>query len=252
MRKIKPPPSGSGAKKKAYYLADAMQFCLPFVKTSAPPSTGNLPHVPPENDEPSEETIAGTEILQDTTNQDDAPTIESPHSPSLLQESSRPSPDGPDVTLQPHHSSHPPPQPSCNQGTKRKTLKNKSAVEADQCFADYFKAKKAKLESTSTTSNVVNKKEALKMFLLSLLPELEELTDSQIKIFKRKVFNLIDEISAPPSVVTQVSSHSSIASDLSYTARATPTFEPTRAASNYFSQFTQDVNTDDYYVQEIS
>ncbi|KAG8287283.1 hypothetical protein J6590_042620 [Homalodisca vitripennis] len=35
MRKIKPSPSGSGAKKKAYYLAEAMQFCLPFV-SSAP------------------------------------------------------------------------------------------------------------------------------------------------------------------------------------------------------------------------
>ena len=45
MRKMKPLPSGSAAKKKAYYLAEAMQFCLPFIKALAPQSSGNLPQV---------------------------------------------------------------------------------------------------------------------------------------------------------------------------------------------------------------
>jgi len=47
---MKPPPSASGAKKKAYYLEDAMQFCLPFMKTSAPPLFGNLPQYSDANE----------------------------------------------------------------------------------------------------------------------------------------------------------------------------------------------------------
>lgn len=38
--------SGSGRNKKAYYLADAMQFSIPFIKTLVPPLTGNLPKIP--------------------------------------------------------------------------------------------------------------------------------------------------------------------------------------------------------------
>lgn len=39
MRKMKPPSSGAGAKRKSYYLENAMHFCLPFIKTSAPLSS---------------------------------------------------------------------------------------------------------------------------------------------------------------------------------------------------------------------
>lgn len=42
MKNLKPKPSGTGAtKKKPYYLMDAMQFAVPFVKVAGVP-TGNL------------------------------------------------------------------------------------------------------------------------------------------------------------------------------------------------------------------
>lgn len=46
MHKMKSPPNGAGIKKKSYYLENAMHFCLPSIKTFAPPSSGNLPPVP--------------------------------------------------------------------------------------------------------------------------------------------------------------------------------------------------------------
>lgn len=244
---MKPPPSGSGAKKKAYYLAEAMQFCLPFIKTSAPPSTGNLPPVP-HDDENTDETILGSELNNDTTIPEHPSITASPQSPSLLQDNTfRPSPD---ITNQSHQSSHHSSKPSSipNLGKKRLTQRNKAAVEADQCFTEYFKAKKARLESTTSAND--GKKEALKMFLLSLVPELEELNDTQIKQFKRKVLNLIDEISAP-SVVTLVSPHSSIShvSDLSCTN--TTASEPSTAARTYYTQFTQDMDANEYFVQDL-
>ncbi|KAG8256537.1 hypothetical protein J6590_065801 [Homalodisca vitripennis] len=219
MRKIKPSPSGSGAKKKAYYLAEAMQFCLPFVRTSAPPSTGNLPEVPNCSDVNTDETLLESPILDDIP---DDPSIESPQSPS--QPSSIP-----------------------NEGKIRLTQKKKAAVEADQCFAAYFKAKTARLEN-STTANDSNKKEALKMFLLSLIPELEELSDSQIKQFKRKVFTLIDEISGT-SDVTPASPHSSI-SLISHQSGSNISAPPT-SAGNYYTQFTQDIDANQFYVQNL-
>lgn len=35
-------------KSKLFYLAEALQFCLPFVKTIGPPLSGNMPAVPQE------------------------------------------------------------------------------------------------------------------------------------------------------------------------------------------------------------
>ncbi|KAG8334142.1 hypothetical protein J6590_096777 [Homalodisca vitripennis] len=240
MRKIKPSPSGSGAKKKAYYLAEAMQFCLPFVRTSAPPSTGNLPEVPNCSDVNTDETLLESQILDDIP---DDPSIESPQSPSIVQDNTSRS--SPIIPIQPHTSSQPSSIP--NEGKKRLTQKKKAAVEADQCFAAYFKAKTARLEN-STTANDSNKKEALKMFLLSLIPELEELSDSQIKQFKRKVFTLIDEISGT-SDVTPASPHSSI-SLISHQSGSNISAPPT-SAGNYYTQFTQDIDANQFYVQNL-
>jgi Alcohol dehydrogenase transcription factor Myb/SANT-like. len=48
------------------------------------------------------------------------------------------------------------------------------------------------MENTSTNEN------ARKMFLLSLLPEINDMTENQMKIFRRKVLQLIDEINNVP------------------------------------------------------
>lgn len=48
------------------------------------------------------------------------------------------------------------------------------------------------MENTSTNEN------PRKMFLLSLLPEISDMTENQMKIFRRKVLQLIDDISNVP------------------------------------------------------
>lgn len=59
---------------------------------------------------------------------------------------------------------------------------------------EYLNAKKKKVATTSNESS-----QAKKMFLLGLLPELEPMTDTQMRLFRRKVLQLIDEIvSLPP------------------------------------------------------
>lgn len=65
-RKMKTPASGSGRKKKAYYLSDAVQFSVPFIKTLVPSSTGNLPEKP--QDETTDETTENTEVCDGLTN----------------------------------------------------------------------------------------------------------------------------------------------------------------------------------------
>lgn len=76
-------------------------------------------------------------------------------------------------------------------------MRNKSAADADQCVVEYFKAKKARIQANQaeSSSQKIDRQQGLKMFLLSLIPELEELGDSQIILFKRRVFGIIDEIS---------------------------------------------------------
>jgi hypothetical protein len=49
------------------------------------------------------------------------------------------------------------------------------------------------MENTSTNEN------PRQMFLLSLLPEINDMTENQMRIFRRKVLQLIDEIGSVPS-----------------------------------------------------
>jgi len=201
-RKMKTPQSGFGRNKKAYYLADAMQFSVPFIKTLIPPSTGNLPEIP--QDETTYETMENTKVCEDdihltnsTTNQLQPPPPLT--SPPLLAPFLSPSASPASPTLS-QQSNCPPEQPSSSRIKKNLKVKNKSSIEADTCVAEYFKAKKARLEanlSTATTNSYNSeRKEALKMFLLSLMPEVEHFSNDQIKIFKRKIFSVIDDISS--------------------------------------------------------
>jgi hypothetical protein len=135
MRKIKPPLSGSGAKKKAYYLENAMQFCLLFIKTSAPPSTGNLPPVPRNS---PDEVVENTEIFEDSASQMDlsqafVPTqtsfsnspVHSPFQLSNSTENSTPSQETIDPPVQ---------FSSSTQAKKKLTLKKKNISSRRRSF----------------------------------------------------------------------------------------------------------------------
>ncbi|KAG8263037.1 hypothetical protein J6590_041806 [Homalodisca vitripennis] len=191
MRRMKPSPSGSGGKKKAYYLENAMQFCLPFIKTVTPPSPGNLPP-PPSNTQSTVPENEGSETQIDDPIQLEIDPTDVDHfspemSPSIL--------DHPQQAVEIQSTSSTSSNRPTSQIPKRKS--KSAATIADQTVAEYFRVKKAKLLSKleADTNQNIDRQQGIKMFLLSLIPELEELSDSQIKLFKRQVLRVIDDIS---------------------------------------------------------
>ncbi|CAG9858741.1 unnamed protein product [Phyllotreta striolata] len=207
MRKMKHPSNGSGARKKAYYLETAMQFCLPFIK-SVSSSSGYLPPVklPPTDDNKGDEITelywSGSDSMTDDISRPAQSAQESPTGPSPCNSPDLSQP-GPSGSEQQEKSSL-----RTRDSKKKLTKRISAAALADESVVDYFRAKKTKMQQTvgETMRHKIDRQEGLKMFLLSILPELEELNESQIKYFKRRVLALIDEISPPPQNLLQNSS----------------------------------------------
>lgn len=193
MRRTKAPPSGSsGGRKKPYYLEEAMQFCLPYIRTGLPPSSGNLPSIPQTQPFPVDEEIPETQ-------DDDSVFLDEDIAPQFAETYTSTQPSQSTTSL----------LSKKNSGQSLQKQKRNSGAVADLSVAEYFKAKKAKLQSNAGTEadtfHSIDKSQGLKLFLLSLLPELEDLSDSKIKLFKRKVLRLIDDLadSASPMPIPQ-------------------------------------------------
>ncbi|KAG8324359.1 hypothetical protein J6590_094307 [Homalodisca vitripennis] len=170
---MKPSPSGSGGKKEAYYLENAMQFCLPFIKTVTPPFPGNLPP-PPSNTQSTVPENEGSETQLDDPIQLEIDPTDVDHvspemSPSIL--------DHPQQAVEIQSTS----STSSNRPTSQipKTKSKSAATIADQTVAEYFRVKKAKLLSKleADTNQNIGRQQGIKMFLLSLIPELEVIDD---------------------------------------------------------------------------
>ncbi|KAK5637901.1 hypothetical protein RI129_000129 [Pyrocoelia pectoralis] len=99
-------------------------------------------------------------------------------------------------------------------------------------------------ESVTDTSDT---KAALKMFLLSLMPELQEFSDSQIKTFKRRVFTVIDEISNPTEDVFQPTLYASAPSPHSVYSHTSVCSIQSPASSVHTSETSSNVATNEYY-----
>lgn len=192
VRHIKPPPSGThGKAKKPYYLAEAMQFTLPYIKALGAPFPGNLPDIPEQAQnipEPAEE---------DEESQSEAPTVQPSSPPPPPPPAQQP------ITSSQREEAHLPQvmltdtADSRSKKIARKSQK-RTLTDVDNSFMEYLNAKKKKVATTSNESS-----QAKKMFLLGLLPELEPMTDTQMRLFRRKVLQLIDEIvSLPPETPT--------------------------------------------------
>lgn len=153
---MKPAPSGSGTKKKPYYLAEAMQFTIPFIKTLSS-TTGNVPNIPEENE---------NQFKENDDLHDSQPL--SPPQPST--------PNNPitSVTSQPHFTQYANSTETQSQPTIRP--KNKRAFKndaVDKTFIEYLEAKKAKINRDPDRNTKQNTKtEATKTFLLSMISDL--------------------------------------------------------------------------------
>ena len=208
VRNMKPAPSGSGSKnKKPYYLAEAMQFAVAYIKALST-ATGNLPNVPRKEEDQqfrdidTEEGVAVQDSLPLSPSQPlPPPPIQTPVMPQQDKNSQT------ERLFQPKSASRPKSKRGLN--------------DVDRTFVEYFKAKKARIAGTPGHNTSQNQRsEALKMFLLSMLPDLELMTDEQIRQFKRKSLQTIDDIlsqhsyptCSPASVhslISQSPSHSS-------------------------------------------
>lgn len=162
VRTNKSAPSGSARKsKKPYYLNEHLQFLLPYVKPSTDLTTsGNLLPTPDhdillENNEQS-----------DTEDQDE----------DLVQQEQYFS----DKIISKNHEEVRSPEEQTKGTKKRKS----ELSQADQSFIDFVKMKKTKMCG----------EDPRRMYLLSLLPDINAMTDKQMRMFKRKVSDVIDDI----------------------------------------------------------
>ncbi|CAH1391150.1 unnamed protein product [Nezara viridula] len=196
MRRMRSPEDGS--KKKAYYLEHAMKFCLPYIKQNNTSSSLVLSSTG-TTQSTNEELVENIDTCEENSFQLHFPQLSSP-APTDPSNSPATSPFQQNNVTLPQQTKDKPVKFSLPlQGNKLFIVRNKAAGNTDHQYhqPDFNRHKKAKIQinSAESTSKKLDRQQSIKMFLLSLMPELEELTDYQIKLFKRRVFCIIDEVS---------------------------------------------------------
>jgi hypothetical protein len=160
---MKPAPSASGSKnKKPYYLAEAMQYAVAYIKALST-ATGNLPNVPRKEEDRQFGDIDTEESVTAKDSLTLSPSQPLPTPPPPIPTSVMPQQDGNSQTERQS-------QPMSASRPKSKRGLN----DVDRIFVEYFKAKKARISGTPGHSTSQNQRsEALKTFLLSMLQDLE-------------------------------------------------------------------------------
>jgi hypothetical protein len=190
-RNLRKAPAGSRARKKKYYLLEKMQFLRPYlnikVEKSLPvnqPSPTNIDHEQEPNElqssalhektynEEFNQNITYKEFNQQTDYEEaDQHAASGKHRLIMDNEQSR------------RHSTE------CLKEEKKKKC---DKLDVDQYVINYIKSKKA--------SQLENYR---RQFLVSLLPDVEEMDASQFRQFRKRVGNLIEEILEPNSSTPQ-------------------------------------------------
>lgn len=174
---MKAQKSGCTKEKRAYYLFDAMQFCVPYIKAL---KSDNLQRTSQLKEE--ESPAEGDESIYHSD--DDYQPI----SPSYI---STPTP-----TKAAGFAQHQEPQsePTTHNMPKKKRVN----IDVDQAVIELDRKKTALSENDALASDA--RMESLKMFLLSMLPDLMKMDDREVRQFKRKALDAVDDIlSAKPA-----------------------------------------------------
>ncbi|CAH1983597.1 unnamed protein product [Acanthoscelides obtectus] len=157
VKSLKMLPSGSAAKsRKPYYLYDEMQFVIPFLKpTNNEKDPGNIPLCY------SSQSTANSPNAVDTQSTliNDVETQHSPTNEELL-----------DATQPPKKKARP------------------SNNDVNSTFVEYISAKKKHLEKSMQRADTENPR---RMFLLSLLPDIENLSNDNMRLLKIDMMSLI-------------------------------------------------------------
>ncbi|KAL7633563.1 UNVERIFIED_CONTAM: hypothetical protein RMT77_016096 [Armadillidium vulgare] len=159
--------------KRPYYLADYMQFVMPYTKIR-PIQKTYLSHFDTKIEAKLEAKLEETENDEETFNyyqdiEETAAIIQDVEESEMLQLTSIQTPSSSKL----HHS------------LSYDTLKQKSLDPIELCELEYCSTKKQKLE---------NSENADLMFFKSLLPDMKKMTDKQKITFKRSVLTSINDI----------------------------------------------------------
>ena len=191
MYNMKLKPSASG-KKKPYYLTEAMQFAIPYLKVAGTPK-GNLSEISslsttreaPITGDDQEDIIFSEDEFPEPQNEKTIPLyyLTSPRTPA-------PTPP-PTLSLSSRDSL----SPSESQGLRGKVIRKRklknTPSDIDKAFLEYLSVKKAELAKKSSEDE---KREGIKNFLNSLFPDLMKMNDVQLRMYKRKSLATIDEL----------------------------------------------------------
>ncbi|XP_055676533.1 uncharacterized protein LOC129785891 [Lutzomyia longipalpis] len=184
LRKLKAEQNGQTLKCR-YYLMDEMKFIMPFVKMTVPYQIASKQTTTDEevtldtskNTDEDEETTTNTKRRIRSRRLKPVETVEEPRECEEYE-----------VVLE-----EPFPQTSTASDSEKKKLIRSLIHEIDTENETYsinygeVKTQKRKYSSSDTEN-------PRKMFLLSLLPEMEQMTDKQMSFFRRKVLALLDDI----------------------------------------------------------
>ncbi|XP_055903166.1 uncharacterized protein LOC129939244 [Eupeodes corollae] len=187
IRKKKPSPKGSQNRRKAYYLADAMKFCLPFIKILAPPSFKKL-----DTDEeviclkPEKSTDDENENEIENENVKVNPIENENENNSMMDD------DICEITQFDQEIEAILPEFFESKSVKKRKIDQISKQTTSS--STNTPVSTSYVQETKSSCSKSEQKEAMRMFLLSLMPEVENFSDSQIKQFKRRIFSVIDEI----------------------------------------------------------
>ena len=176
--------SGSSAKaKRNYYLADYLQFIVPYIKpVNHTRETGNLPNS--ENDCHSEELTQESPPEDEICNEiDEASQIHE----TIVRKRSQQIPEPPQLH-----------EPKLRKRS-RKTETGKEMNEVDMAFCKYLHTKSSNTEDSD------------RMFLLSLLCDMKKLSSKNVRRFKLQTMillsSLIDEDDNSNSIVPNIHSN---------------------------------------------
>ncbi|KAL4706597.1 hypothetical protein ACJJTC_009009 [Scirpophaga incertulas] len=185
IRNLKANKKGSRDRRKPYYLRDVMKFTLPYIQwPKGHEKSVKLKNRKKFNTDDSEDDDSDAAASQAHVSTDSKSVSElcdnhiaspqsHPEPPQSPQSPRSPSPsDLPSILL------------------KEKTHKTRSALEGE--FKEYLKTKLDKMEKMVANQDL--DQQPKKMFLLSLLPDLETMSDRQMRGFKIGAMKIIEDI----------------------------------------------------------
>ncbi|XP_068203957.1 uncharacterized protein [Palaemon carinicauda] len=160
-------PSGSGSRaKKPYYLHDELQFLMPYIKPNAHSAASSNVTLNSDHIQEEEETELNENESEEPIHTDDSVNPQASSSSQANLDS----------------------MASANE----KQSKKRRAVgdPVDKTLMEYLRKKKENLDRRNP------EEDARKMFLLSLLPDVNQLSDIGFRQFKIKSMLLVDELLA--------------------------------------------------------